>query len=142
MRGSCASCPCPCPFRSPAALQTGEVRRPNRRLHQEYFSGNHVCFSWFFLFKTWRTQQSATTQWRIGSKKDPQPSNRREVAAVAIPLRKGEEETQMRRMEKDAARAGGGAGGPLSKPNTAVKSGARDSAVVLRTTVLLRTTVT
>jgi hypothetical protein len=50
--------------------------------------------------------------------------------------------TQMRRMEKDAARAGGGAGGPLSKPKTAVKSGTRDSAVVLRTTALLRTAVT
>src|SRR6266851_5740566 len=50
-------------------------------------------------------------------------------------------ETSMRRMEIDAACAGG-AGGPLSKPHTAVKSGARNSAVVPRTTALLRTTVT
>ena len=48
----------------------------------------------------------------------------------------------MRRMEKDAARAGGRAGGPLSKPHAAMKSGARNSAVVPKTTALPRTTVT
>ena len=48
----------------------------------------------------------------------------------------------MRRMENDAPRAGGGAGGPLSKPHVALKSGARNSVVVPRTTALLRTTVT
>jgi len=78
----------------------------------------------------------------IGSKKDARPSNRREIAAVAIPLLEGEGQTQIRRMEKDAACAGGGAGGPLSKPHTAVKSGAKNSAVVLRTTALLQTTFT
>jgi hypothetical protein len=45
-------------------------------------------------------------------------------------------------MKKDAACAGGGAGGPLSKPHAAEKWGARNSAVVLKTTALLRTTVT
>jgi len=48
----------------------------------------------------------------------------------------------MRRMEKDAAPTGCGAGGPLSKPHTAIQFGARNSIVLLRTTALLRTTVT
>jgi hypothetical protein len=48
----------------------------------------------------------------------------------------------MRRIEKDAACAGGRAGGLLSKPHAAVKSGARNPAVVPRTPALLRTTVT
>ena len=83
-----------------------------------------------------------TNSMDIRSKRDARPSNRPEVATVAIPWLEGEAETQMRRMEKAAACAGGGAGGPLSKPHTAVKSGARNSAVVLRTTALLRTTLT
>jgi hypothetical protein len=37
----------------------------------------------------------------------------------------------MRRMEKDAARTGRGAGGPLSKPHTAIQFGARNSIVLL-----------
>ena len=48
----------------------------------------------------------------------------------------------MRRMENDAAWAGGGAGGPLSKPHAAVKSGARNATGEPRTMVLFRTTVT
>jgi hypothetical protein len=48
----------------------------------------------------------------------------------------------MRRMEKDAARTRRRAGGPLSKPHTAIQFGARNSIVLLRTTALLRTTVT
>jgi len=48
----------------------------------------------------------------------------------------------MRRMEKDAARTERGAGGPLSKPDTAIQFGARNSIVLLRTPALLRTTVT
>jgi hypothetical protein len=38
-----------------------------------------------------------------------------------MPLLEGEGETQMRRIEKDAARAGDRVGGPLSKPHAAVK---------------------
>ena len=49
---------------------------------------------------------------------------------------------QMRRMEKEAARTGRGAGGPLSTPHTAIQFGARNSIVLLRTLALLRTTVT
>src|SRR2546425_6456016 len=67
-------------------------------------------------------------------------STRSRCCGYTVAKRRGE--TQMRRMEKDAACSGGEAGGPLSKPHAAVKSGARNSAVVLRTTVLLRTTVT
>jgi len=85
---------------------------------------------------------SRKTQIDIGSKRDAWPSDRHKVAAVAIPLLEGEGETQMRRMEKDAACAGGGVGGPLSKPHAAVKSGATNSTIVPRTTALLRTTVT
>ena len=48
----------------------------------------------------------------------------------------------MRRMEKEAARAGDRRGGPLSKPQAAVKLGARNAVVVPRTTALRRTTVT
>jgi hypothetical protein len=60
---------------------------------------------------------------------------------VAIPLLE-EWETQMRRIEKDVTWAGDGAGGPLSKPHAAVKSGARNATVVLRTTALRRAAVT
>ena len=48
----------------------------------------------------------------------------------------------MRRMEKNAACPGGGAGGPLSELHAAMKSRARISAGAFRTTALLPTTVT
>ncbi len=48
----------------------------------------------------------------------------------------------MRRMEKDAAWAEGGAGGPLSKPHAAVKAGAKNSVVLSKTTAAVWTTVT
>jgi hypothetical protein len=67
---------------------------------------------------------------------------RHQVAALAMRLLEGEKKTQMRRIEKDAARAGNRTGGPLSKLHAAVKSGARNSAAVSRTTAPLRTTVT
>jgi hypothetical protein len=47
----------------------------------------------------------------------------------------------MRRMEKAAACAPGGAGGPLSRPHAVVEPGARNSAVILGTTVLRRPAV-
>jgi hypothetical protein len=56
-------------------LQTGEARRPNQRPDQEYFEGNHVCSSWFFLFKNWPTQLSPKTQ---------QTLDRREMHGEAI----------------------------------------------------------
>ncbi len=61
---------------------------------------------------------------------------------LAIPLLEENGGTQMRRTEKDAECAGGGAGGPLSKHHMAVESGTRNSAVVSRTTPEVRTTVT
>jgi hypothetical protein len=60
----------------------------------------------------------------------------------AIPLLDENGETQMRRMEKDAACPGGGAGGPLSKPHAAVKPGTRKPTVVPRSTAAVWTTVT
>jgi hypothetical protein len=47
----------------------------------------------------------------------------------------------MRRMLKNAVYAEGEYGGPLSKPHAVVKSGARNAAVVSKTTEPLRTTV-
>jgi hypothetical protein len=78
----------------------------------------------------------------IESKRDAWPSNRREVAAVAIRSLEGGSETQMRSMEKGAACAGGRTGGPLSNPQASVKLTARNAVVVPRTTTLRRTTVT
>jgi len=126
---------------APVGLQTGEARQPNLRPDQEYFSGNHVGSSWLFLLRLGGPNCSKNSM-DIGSKRDARPSSRHQVAALAIPLLEEEGRTQMRRMEKDAACTGRGAGGPLSKPHTAVKSMARTSAVVLRTTALRRTTVT
>ena len=48
----------------------------------------------------------------------------------------------MRRMEKDAACAGGGAGGPLSELHVGAGSRVRNSAVASRMTVPLWITVT
>lgn len=48
----------------------------------------------------------------------------------------------MRRMKKDAACAGGGAGGPLSELHAGAGSGVRNSAVAARMTVPLWITVT
>ena len=48
----------------------------------------------------------------------------------------------MRRMEKDAALVGVGAGGPLSKPEAALKTGAKNSVVRSRTTAAVWTAVT
>jgi hypothetical protein len=58
------------------------------------------------------------------------------------PLLKVEEETQMRRTMKEEIHAVGGPGGPLSELHAAAGSGARDFAVVLRTTAPVWTTVT
>src|ERR1700676_5170421 len=102
----------------------------------------------FFMvlpLKSWRTQLSPRDSMDIGLNRDAQPNKRLEVAPMAKALLEGGEPTQMqkmRRMEKDARWGGDGAGGPLSKPHAAVKSRARNSAVVLRTTARLRTAVT
>src|ERR1700686_69791 len=99
----------------------------------------------FFMvlpLKSWRTQLSPRDSMDIGLNRDAQPNKRLEVAPMATALLEGEGTTQMRRMEKDARWGGDGAGGPLSKPHAAVKSGARNSAVALRTTARLRTAVT
>ena len=87
-------------------------------------------------------KQSLRNSTDIGSKRDAWPSNRREVAAVAIWSPGEERETQMRRMKKDAACAGGLRGGPLSKPQASVQLTARNAVIVPRTTTLRRTTVT
>ncbi len=55
---------------------------------------------------------------------------------------KGEGETQMRRMLKEATYGGCGDGGPPSKIHASAGSGARNLAVVPTTTAPRRTTVT
>src|SRR5882724_2301469 len=80
--------------------------------------------------------------WTLDQRQNAQPANRQRVAAWAIALLEGNGETQMRRMEKDAARTESGAGGPLSKPHAAVKSVSKNSAVLSRTAAAVWTTVT
>ncbi len=67
---------------------------------------------------------------------------RHHVAALAMRLLEGDGRTQMRRMLKEPVYAEGEYGGLVSEVHAAPGSGARNSAVVSRTTAPLRTTVT